>query len=1134
MPVLVVGALALKLAAAAELPGAAAAAAHAPAERLPVRVYTVDDGLAGDEVSAILQDSRGFLWIATDNGLSRFDGARFTGYDTLQGLPSPHVNVLAEDVAGGLLAGTTAGLARLDPGPAPAGGPPRGAAAPPAPPGGRAATGPAPRAFAPVPDASGRLRRRTGALLAAGGAVWSAGFAADGGLLRLPPPGRAGAGPEEVRLASGAPVPWVTALAPDGAGGLWVGERTGLRHRLAGGQWIDCPILPLPRWEAVAALLLDAQQRLWVETTSAVYVLKPGPAEAGRPSDGRLSTPSDGRLSTPSDGRLSPPPAGRPGAAPAAGASLLERAAAGNCRQPGSAAPRLPEAPGEVCRFDAASGLAGPRHAAPATGGAHPSGGMLQTRDGRIWIAGGGGLSEFDGHGFRGYTGRNGLPDDEITCLAEDRDGNLWAGTRSHGLMRMAHDGFLTYAVPPAAGLPERLGPPAPAARIAVAEFFEAGGSRLYVWGSHRGHPALLAFDGEQLADVTPEVLERAAYPERGRHQILAAETGGDLWLGAAAGIWRFPKVGQPALLRRAAGTFWRAPDDLGELFRLFADSRGRLWVSGRGSQEPAAGGRATTIARWDPGSGRFSGVPEIERLGRGAPSAFAEDPFGSLWIGFSGGGLARLRGETADLFLSGGVPAGAINDLMIDSRHRLWAATADGGALRIEGLDAARPRATVYGSAQGLSSDRILCVAEDRRGMIYLGHGKGIDRLDPQTGRVLTLTTADGLPSSIVNAAYRAADGSLWFGTPAGPARYLPDLPHSEAPPPIFLTGLLLNGVPAPMPALGARGLAGLELPAGRNHVEVRFTGISFAYGAGLRYQYRLDGSAAGWSEPQAERWVQLADLAPGSYRYRFRAVTPDHVASAIPATLAFTLPRPLWQRWWFLLPAAAAVVLLAWALHRAQLARLLELERVRTRIAADLHDDLSSSLARISILSELARRRLADPEALEATLVDQIGETARELMEMTGDIVWAIDARRDDLESLLARIRRFAGDLLEARGVNVAFASPAGAAGIALRPEAKRELYLVLKEAVHNAARHARAREVRIEVAATDGELVAVVRDDGVGFVAGGSGAGGGAGRSGHGLRNIRERAAKLGAKLSVDSAPGAGTCVRLSLRL
>ncbi|HEX4961225.1 MAG TPA: two-component regulator propeller domain-containing protein [Thermoanaerobaculia bacterium] len=1001
------------------LAGMLALSPAALAERLPIRVYTVDDGLAGDEIDSILQDSRGYLWIGTDSGLSRFDGSRFVSYDPRQGLPSPHVTALLETSKGGLLAGTTGGLARLELEP----------------------SSPA-NIFMPVP---GSLRRlgRIAALLADGSSTWLADSTAGGGLFRLHEAGGR-IELEEVKRETGKSVAGATSLALDGAGGLWVGGQAGLLHRFADGRWSECPLLPASQ-AGIAALLLDAQRRLWIATSEVLFVLQT-------------------------------PPAGDP------------------CHSANSS----------VRRFDSASGFAGMRR----------SGDLLQTHDGKVWMATTAGLTVFDGQGLRTYTRRNGLLPDELTGLAEDRDGNLWAGTHSHGLMRLAHNGFLTYSAAEETGGP------------GVAEIFEDSQANLYVWGGDRLHSKLFHFDGEQLQDVTPEVVERAGSSGRGRHQILMPDASGEIWLGTAAGIWRLPKVAAPASLKRIPKAFWKAPPETGEVSRLFEDSHGRLWVASLG----AGTGPKTFFSRWDRGSGRFTPEAAVERLGRGAPSAFAEDPYGNLWIGFSAGGLARMRGDAADLFLTeGGVATGSINDLFVDSRRRLWVASANGGVIRMEDLDAPQPRTTVYTGAQGLSSDRILCVTEDRRGLIYLGHGRGIDQLDPATGRIRTLTAADGLPSRVVNVAFRAHDGSLWFGTPSGPSRYLPEVHRTEAPPPIFLSAVRVGGVPTPLPPLGLHDFSGLTLPADRNQVEVRFIGISFASGAGLRYQYKQDGSRSGWSEPRTERSVLLGNLAPGTYRFLFRAVTPDNVVSPAPASLSFTLLPPFWQRWWFVLLVASAAAMIGWALHRAQVSRLLELERVRTRIAADLHDDLSSSLSRISILSELGRRRMADAE--EATILDQIGETARELIEATGDIVWAIDTRRGDLESLLARIRRFAGDLLEGRGVSVLFAAPPQSAEIALRPEMKRDLYLVLKEALHNAGKHAQAQNVWIEVVATGRELVAEVRDDGVGFESNGCS---GNGHSGNGLRNLKERAARLGGTLAVDSAPGEGTRVRLSLRL
>jgi signal transduction histidine kinase/ligand-binding sensor domain-containing protein len=1004
-------------------------------ERLPLRVYSVDDGLAGDEINALLQDSQGFLWIATDSGLSRFDGARFVNYDSRHGLPSPNITALQEGPKGSLLVGTTAGLAWLNP-----------RAAPPA------------RPFSPA--LTGALRfHRVGILLADGSATWLTDVGAGSALFRFEKLPLQDV-PGKVRPSNDSVASAVTALAADGQGGFWVGGPGGLHHLLAGGQWLDPPPQMPAGWSAIEGLLLDHHQRLWVVSGGGLSVVATAPP--GRSGAGGESHPA--------------------------------------CGAPG----HLPSAAGEVCRIELAEL------------GARLSGRMKESRDGTIWMAADTGVVTFDGERFRGYSRANGLPPGLVTAIAEDRDGEIWIGTRSRGLVRLARSGFSTFDAPDTL------------AGLSASQLLEDRQGEVIAWESSRQHGELAVFDGGRFQDVTPAALIRSGAQWRGRNQVAVAAPDGELWLAAVDGLWRLPAVDRSSSWRDRVPQLRKAPAEMGELNRIFRDSRGTLWVGSLGSPDPARGLAAITLARWDEANG-YRGVAAVERYGRGAPSAFAEDRAGNLWIGFSGGGLVRLRGDVADLYLpDDGVPLGGVSDLLVDRQGRLWVASSIGGACRVEQL-AGKPRFVSYNTAQGLSTDRVLCLAEDASGLLYLGHGKGIDVLDPATGHVHQLGVADGLPTSTVTSALRARDGSLWFGTPSGPVRYQPSLQRASAAPTVLMSALRLGGVPIALPPLGAHDLAGFELAADRNQVEAEFTGISFRSGDGLRYQYRLAGTSTPWSLPRTGRSVLLGNLASGTYRMEVLAVTPDDVVSSSPATLSFTILRPVWQRWWFILLSTLTLAGLVLAVHRQRVARVVELERMRTRIAADLHDDLNSSLARISILSEVGRRQLEPEEQSATTTLANIGETARELMEATGDMVWAIDARHDDLNSLLARIRRFAGDLLSSRGVEVACSPPLPTNQVRLPPEARRELYLVLKEALHNAARHASARRVWIEVGVVDTRVVAEVRDDGVGFATAA-----GDGHSGNGLRNLRERARRMGGILTVDSAPGAGTRVRLTLQL
>ena len=220
---------------------------------------------------------------------------------------------------------------------------------------------------------------------------------------------------------------------------------------------------------------------------------------------------------------------------------------------------------------------------------------------------------------------------------------------------------------------------------------------------------------------------------------------------------------------------------------------------------------------------------------------------------------------------------------------------------------------------------------------------------------------------------------------------------------------------------------------------MQIDFFGFSFAPAERMRYQHKLEGADDAWSAPAAERTVTYANLAPGSYRFLVRAVNADGVASSAPAVVPFRISPPLWARWWF----ATGLLLLfgagVYTVARAVYLRKLELERVRTRIASDLHDDIGASLTRISMLSEVARRQNGGSDSDTAHRLTQIAEDARGVIDSMSDIVWAIDPRRDDLASVFERVRSFASDMLGRDGR--ALAPHGGAAARTPPPDAGAE---------------------------------------------------------------------------------------------
>ena len=741
---------------------------------------------------------------------------------------------------------------------------------------------------------------------------------------------------------------------------------------------------------------------------------------------------------------------------------------------------------------------------------------VFQSSTGQLWVGLITGLLEFvpqsggDGSRFHNYVSKRVLDKLFVQTLAEDRNGNLWIGT-DNGALKLARNGFTTYTE--ADGLGESR----------VSSLFESLAGEIGSMTILSSKTPLSWFDGNRFRAIRPRLPGHITYYGWGWHQLTLEDRAGEWWLPTGQGLVRYPKV---AYVKQLADTppkaIYTTRDglDANDVFRLYGDSRGDIWIA---TFSEARGG----LTRWERATERFHHYGEADGLPARTPVpySFGEDRAGNLWIGFGDAdSTARFRDGRFTLFTSEhGLPAGKIYGLYLDHAGRLWFASTLGGLGRLDDPSAERPRFVTYTTAEGLSSNSINCITEDRFGRLYVGTARGLDRLDPESGHIKPYTAADGLFTGEVLLSFRDRRGDLWFGGKGGLSRLVPQPDPPPSPPPVLITGLVGGGASHQISALGETEIASVELAADKNQIQIEFVALGFSPGEGLRYQYKLEGANEHWSQLSDQRTVNFANLAPGRYRFLVRAVNAEGVMSDAPANFSFTILPPFWQRWWFVALGIAVIGVAAYSAYRYRLAQKLKVERVRTRIATDLHDDIGANLSLIAMASDVAHRQSReDYQQMQETL-SLISGTSRELVDSMGDIVWAVNPHRDHLVDLVKRMRRFASDVFSARGIAFRFDTPSDDRDIRLGTETRREVLLIFKEAVNNIARHSLCTEVDIEFKPQAGWLVLKLSDNGKGFDATQA-------FDGSGLQSMRQRADRLGGEFDVASHNSSGTIVTL----
>lgn len=970
----------------------------------PLRLFTTEDGLVRNWVNRIRRDSKGFLWFCTVEGVSIFDGYRFTNFTTRDGLPNRQVRDVLEVSDGAYWLATGSGISRF-----------------------RLVAPPGASHFENFHLDVGEAANSVTRLIEdSQHTIWCA---TEAGLYRFASRARS-IRPEAVHLEQDATPSvldlfedgrhrlWVLGFVPSGEYRLWVRDPNGSTVRV---RQRDLP--PIAR-----ALVQDARGRIWVGGNELVG----------------LSTESDH--------------------------------------------------PSILARYNRIAGEDPDIWSLYVDGGSD------------LWI-GSRSLIHFrpdagESDRFRVFPAAPELYRQFVRTLESDAAGNLWAGISDLGAVRISREPSELFTE--ADGLESRTVRAVMESR--TGEMFAITGSKM----------ALNEFTGGRFIPRPYKLPPSVTDETWGHVQLAVHDHSGRWWIASGSGLLCYPPTDDARSLADAEPRVYTRRDGLPgpTVLRVFGDSRGDIWA-----------GTAEGITRWDHTTDRwraFGSIPVKEGDAPGAVHSITEDKSGTIWVGFASPRIMRIRGDNAEL-ITEGIPHNFINALLVDHAGRLWIGSSQGGLARVDQPQAQKLALSPYTIENGLSSNQVFSLAEDRWGRIYVADGRGVDRLDPETGAIRRFTVANGLPGGETQEVYRDRAGAIWFGSTFGLARYIPEPDHWAAPPQPLLRAIRIGGAEFPVSVLGERSISALELRPEQTSVEIEFRPLHFEAAERLRFQYRLGNARTSWSELTDLQSVHYANLAAGRYRFEVRSVGEDGSPSA-PAVLEFRLLSPVWLRAWFLSMIAVLAVASVYSLYRYRLGQLLALERVRTRLATDLHDDLGAGLAEIAITSELAKRKPSNHD-----LLDQIARRARGLRAALGDIVWTVDPSKDHLADLVRRMRTTALAMLEDDQRAVVFHAPSDdtAGGAELPPELRRHLLLFFKEAVTNIARHAHATKVEIEVKLSGRQLNLSICDNGQGFDPESPG-------SGNGLASMRHRAAEMGADLRLSSAPGRGTKIGLRVLL
>ncbi len=563
------------------------------------------------------------------------------------------------------------------------------------------------------------------------------------------------------------------------------------------------------------------------------------------------------------------------------------------------------------------------------------------------------------------------------------------------------------------------------------------------------------------------------------------------------------------------------------QVLDIYVESENTIWVA-------TFGGGLNKLNFTD----NSSGAPEFKtyRHNPSDPASLSDDRVytilkdkNNFWVGTYGGGLNRFDEKTGNFEivfpdLQSFQPA--VNDKIMSlesaSDSILWIGTSGGGLIK---LNTNTNSIRNFSIAQGLSSAVIYGILEDNNSNLWLSTDDGIFLFDTATERFTQFGIEDGVQSLEFSggAYYQDSDGMMYFGGINGFNYFHPDsITINQYLPEVVISSVKVMDV-------RIKGEPNeLILSHDQNFISIEFSALDFSIPKQNKYSYILQGFQKSWMFTDgSNRTATYTNLPSGEFTFLVKGTNEDGIWNETPAVIKIIINPPFWQTWWFVTLVILTIAFFIYYFGTIRVKSQLEIEKLKLKIASDLHDNIGAGLTEISILSEVAERSEGHSSTIVKNDLQKISETARQLVDSMSDIVWVVNPQRDSLHDLIVKLKDSYNEFFSSIGISFQVNNIEKSDDIKLPMEYKQNLLLMFKEAINNAIKHSGCKKLVLEAIYKNDVIEIILKDNGAGFDLNKV-------KFGNGIRNMENRANKIKGKLSWKTESGKGTSVIFSGRL